>query len=238
MPALGRMKVAAVSHADVDAFHRKISARAPTHANRALACLSKMFSLSVRWGWRSDNPCKGVERNQESKRHRYLTGAELGRLTKELAELRDQGAANAVRLLLLTGARRGELLAAKWADFDLDAGIWTKPGSTTKQRTLHRVPLSAAACRLLAEMRATMASNGCSLPAACLTASTSTTPGMRCARPPTFPTSAYAIFATPTPACWRRRGCRCRSLVACSVIRPRRRRTGTHTCSMIRCARD
>ena len=154
LPALGRMKVAAVSHADVDAFHRKISARAPTHANRALACLSKMFSLSVRWGWRSDNPCKGVERNQESKRHRYLTGAELGRLTKELAELRDQGAANAVRLLLLTGARRGELLAAKWADFDLDAGIWTKPGSTTKQRTLHRVPLSAAACRLLAEMRA------------------------------------------------------------------------------------
>ena len=154
LPALGRMKVAAVSHADVDAFHRKISARAPTHANRVLACLSKMFSLSVRWGWRSDNPCKGVERNQESKRHRYLTGAELGRLTKALAELRDQGAANAVRLLLLTGARRGELLAAKWADFDLDAGIWTKPGSTTKQRTLHRVPLSAAACRLLAEMRA------------------------------------------------------------------------------------
>ena len=154
LPALGRMKVAAVSHADVDAFHRKISARAPTHANRALACFSKMFSLSVRWGWRGDNPCKGVERNQESKRHRYLTGAELARLTKALAELRDQGAANAVRLLLLTGARRGELLAAKWADFDLDAGIWTKPGSTTKQRTLHRVPLSAAACRLLAEMRA------------------------------------------------------------------------------------
>ena len=153
LPALGRMKVAAVSHADVDALHRKISARAPTHANRVLACLSKMFSLSVRWGWRSDNPCRGVERNQESKRHRYLTGAELGRLTKALAELRDQGAANAVRLLLLTGARRGELLAAKWADFDLDAGIWTKPASTTKQRTLHRVPLSAAACRLLTEMR-------------------------------------------------------------------------------------
>ena len=128
LPALGRMKVAAVTHADVDAFHRKISARAPTHANRVLACLSKMFSLSVRWGWRTDNPCKGVERNQESKRHRYLTGAELGRLTEALAELRDQGAANAVRLLLLTGARRGELLAAKWADFDLDAGIWTKPG--------------------------------------------------------------------------------------------------------------
>jgi integrase len=153
LPALGRMKVAGVNHTDVDALHRKISARAPTHANRVLACLSKMFSLSVRWGWRSDNPCKGVERNQESKRHRYLTGVELGWLTKALAELRDQGAANAVRLLLLTGARRGELLAAKWADIDLDAGIWVKPASTTKQRTSHRVPLSAAACRLLEQMR-------------------------------------------------------------------------------------
>jgi integrase len=153
LPALGRMKVAAVSHADVDAFHHRISARAPTHANRVLACLSKMFSLAVRWGWRIDNPCKGVERNQETKRHRYLSGAELARLTTALVELRDRGAANAVRLLLLTGARRGELLAARWADFDLDAGVWVKPGSTTKQKTTHRVPLSQAACRLLAEMR-------------------------------------------------------------------------------------
>lgn len=153
LPALSRMKVASVSHADVDAFHRRISARAPTHANRVLAALSKMFSLSIRWGWRTDNPCRGVERNQEHKRHRYLSGVELAQLTTALAELRDQQAANAVRLLLLTGARRGELLAARWSDIDLDAGIWTKPGATTKQRTAHRVPLSEAACRLLAEMK-------------------------------------------------------------------------------------
>jgi integrase len=153
LPALGRMKVAAVSHADIDAFHHRVSTRAPTHANRTLAVLSRMFSLAVRWGWRVDNPCRGIERNQEDKRHRYLSGAELARLSTALAKLPDQGAANAVRLLLLTGARRGELLAAKWCDIDLDAGVWTKPGATTKQRTEHRVPLSAAACQLLAEMR-------------------------------------------------------------------------------------
>jgi integrase len=153
LPAFGRMKVATVSHADVDAFHRRISERAPTHANRVLACLSKAFSLSVRWGWRADNPCRGVERNQEHKRVRYLSGTELERLTKALEELRDQGAANAVRLLLLTGCRRGELLAARWDDFDLEAGVWTKPGSTTKQKTTHHVPLSQAACQLLAGMR-------------------------------------------------------------------------------------
>jgi integrase len=95
---------------------------------------------------------KGVERNQEGKRQRYLTGAELARLTTALAELPDQGAANAIRLLLLTGARRGELLAAKWPDFDLKAGVWIKPGATTKQKTTHRVPLSKAAVALLKDM--------------------------------------------------------------------------------------
>lgn len=153
LPALGRAKVAAVSHSDIDAFHHKLSARAPTHANRVLAVLSKMFSLAVRWGWRTDNPCRGVERNQEEKRHRYLTAAELSRLSTALTKLPDQGAANAVRLLLLTGARRGELLAARWTDINMETGVWIKPGATTKQKTQHRVPLSEAACRLLAEMR-------------------------------------------------------------------------------------
>jgi integrase len=153
VPALGRMKVATVSYTDIDSLHRRISARAPTHANRVLALLSRMFSLAIRWGMRTDNPVKGVERNQEHKRHRYLTGAELARLTAALDELRDQGAANAIRLLLLTGARRGELLAAHWTDIDLDAGVWTKPGATTKQKTMHRVPLSQAACQLLAAMK-------------------------------------------------------------------------------------
>jgi len=154
LPALGRVKVAAVSHADIDGFHHRLSARAPTHANRTVAVLSRMFNLAIRWGWHTDNPCKGVERNQENKRHRYLSGAEISRLSAALAKLEDVSAANAVRLLLLTGARRGELLAAKWADVDLEAGVWAKPGATTKQKTEHRVPLSAAAAQLLTEMRA------------------------------------------------------------------------------------
>jgi integrase len=154
LPAFGKAKVAAVSHSDVDAFHHRLSARAPTHANRTLAVLSKMFSLAIRWGWRTDNPCKGIERNAEEKRHRYLSAAELTRLSAALAKLDDVSAANAVRLLLLTGARRGELLAAQWSDVDLEAGIWVKPAATTKQAALHRVPLSAAAVQLLTEMRA------------------------------------------------------------------------------------
>ena len=152
-PALGRMKVAAVTFADIDRLHREVSARAPTQANRILALLSRLFSMAIRWGLRTDNPTKHVERNQEHKRQRYLTGPELARVTAALAEMRDQGAANAIRLMLLTGARRGETLAARWRDIDLEAAVWTKPGASTKQKTEHRVPLSEAAVRLLAEMR-------------------------------------------------------------------------------------
>jgi integrase len=153
LPAFDKMKVAAVTHADADGFHHRLSARAPTDANRTIAVLSRMFNLAIRWGWRTDNPCHGVERNPEHKCTRYLTSAEIARMSQALAGLRDQSAANAVRLLLLTGARQGELLAARWVNIDLEAKVWAKPASTTKQATLHRVPLSEAACRLLAQMR-------------------------------------------------------------------------------------
>jgi len=152
-PAFGRMKVAAVSVADVDAWHRKMSTRAPIHANRALAALSRMFSLAIRWGLRPDNPCKGIERNQEHKRRRYLSAAELTRLIKALDAYSDQQSAEIIRLLLLTGARRGEALQARWHDINLETGVWSKPGATTKQRTEHRVPLNDAAQRLLLDLR-------------------------------------------------------------------------------------
>jgi integrase len=155
-PAMKSLKVAEVAFSDVDELHRKITRRGARYvANRTIAVLSKMFSLAVKWGWRPDgsNPAKGIERNQEEKRHRYLTGKELAALTVALVEHDDQQAANIVRLLLLTGARRGEVQSMRWADLDLEQGVWTKPAATTKQKTLHRVPLSAPARLLLVDLR-------------------------------------------------------------------------------------
>ena len=77
----------------------------------------------------------------------------MERLAAALSTLRNQRAANAIRLLLLTGARRMEVLAATWDQFDLEAGVWTKPAATTKTRRLHRVPLSAPALQLLATVK-------------------------------------------------------------------------------------
>jgi integrase len=147
-------KVIDVSFEDIDALHRKITkAGVPYAANRCVAMLSRMFSLAVRWRMRDSNPCKSIERNPERKRQRYLSGEELTRLTTALAAYADQDIANIFRLLLLTGARRGEVLAMRWADIDLREGIWTKPGATTKQKTDHTVPLAAPGRQLLAEIR-------------------------------------------------------------------------------------
>lgn len=160
LPALKHRKVAEVTHSEIDALHRKISKEglrgrpAPFRANRVVAVLSKMFSLAIRWGWRPDNPAKGVARNQEDKRERYLSRDELDGFIKALATHKDQQGANIVRLLLLTGARKSEVLAARWADLDLTAGVWTKPGATTKQKTVHRVPLSAPARQMLVDLKA------------------------------------------------------------------------------------
>ncbi|MBB3936546.1 tyrosine-type recombinase/integrase [Aureimonas phyllosphaerae] len=152
-PAFKHMKVSAVGFSEIESLHRKITKRGARYlANRTVAILSKMFALSIRWGWRTDNPAIGIERNQEDKRKRYLTGAELTNLTVALDECKDQQAADIVRMLLLTGARRGEVQAARWDQFDLEAGVWTKPAATTKQKADHRVPLSAPARQLLARL--------------------------------------------------------------------------------------
>ena len=158
LPAFGHKKVAELVFRDVDGLHRRITRRGTaTRANRTVALLSKMCSLAVRWRWRHDNPCKGIERNPESRRSRYLSADELTRLTEALNAYPDQGAANIVRLLLLTGARSGEVSGVRWANLDLETGVWTKPASTTKQKLEHRIPLSAPALELLVRLRAAAA---------------------------------------------------------------------------------
>jgi integrase len=158
LPAIGRLRLVDVKFDDTDGLHRKISRGhgerkpAPYRANRVAALLSKMFNLAVRWQWCTINPVRGLERNQENKRERYLVNGELERLTEALAKYEDQQAANIVRMLLLTGARRGEVFAMRWDNLNLTDGVWTKPASTTKQKKTHTLPLSAPARQLLAKL--------------------------------------------------------------------------------------
>ena len=155
LPRLGAMKVVAVSHSDIDAIHAEISANRPVRANRVVEVLRKAFNLAVRWGWRSDNPASGVHRNHEEKRARYLSPDEILKLSDALLAHPEKTSANAIRLLMLTGARRSEVLGARWDMFDLETGVWVKPSAHTKQREAHRVPLSAPAIGLLKEIKRT-----------------------------------------------------------------------------------
>lgn len=162
LPELGRTKkVASLRHTDVDQMHRGIGEHAPYRANRAVAVLSKMLSLATKWEWRSgDNPARGIERAPEQKRERFLSPREIAAMSEALNAHHETISANAIRLLLLTGARRGEVLSATWDQFDFNSGVWTKPYSGTKQKRDHRVPLSTPALKLLVNMQAEAAADG------------------------------------------------------------------------------
>jgi len=128
-----------------------MSERAPYRANRLAALLSKMLALAIRWQMRTDNPAQGIERNHEEKCECYLSPTELAALNAHW----NQQAADALRLLILTGVRKNEVLGARWEQFDLNAGIWTKPAAATKQAKPHRIPLSAPAVEVLRTIRGT-----------------------------------------------------------------------------------
>jgi integrase len=155
LPRFGKMKVAAITADDIDSLHHDITTvrRTPIRANRTVEVLRKAFNLAMRWNWREDNPASGVRKNPEEKRNRYLNRNEIAVLARAVQDHDESATANAIKLLMLTGARRGEVLGATWDMFDLENGVWTKPSAHTKQRRLHRVPLNSPALRLLKEMK-------------------------------------------------------------------------------------
>ena len=147
----GSLAVDQISSLDLQKIHASLK-ETPYKANKLRDLLSKMFNLAVQWDWRGDNPVRGVEKYREQKRYRWLDHEEIQRLWTVLEEYQDQSVANALRLLLLTGSRRNEVLHATWDQFNLEAGVWTKPAHTTKQKRMEHLPLPAEALDILKEM--------------------------------------------------------------------------------------
>ncbi|HVI88504.1 MAG TPA: tyrosine-type recombinase/integrase [Dongiaceae bacterium] len=153
-PAIGRLRLADITRHDIEKLHRKIGDRFPVAANRAVSVCSAIFAAAVRWGLITANPALQIERNAEHHRENYLRPDEIRKLSIALDESPAQDSADVVRLLLLTGARVGEVLKMRWDQLDMDAGVWTKPAATTKQNKLHRSPLSLPAIQLLKKREA------------------------------------------------------------------------------------
>lgn len=163
LPVIGDLKVPEVHAGDMEGLHLSITRRpAPITANKVLAVASKMFSLSLQpmagedrpWRDRAQgNPCQGVARNPEEGKERFFSQVELMAYSEALEAYGRSPAADALRLILLTGCRPSEALLARWKEFDDQPGLWAKPSAHTKQRKVHRAPLLPAALQLLDQMR-------------------------------------------------------------------------------------
>jgi integrase len=156
VPRFAGKKLDEIARGDVERMRDEITEKAPIRANRTLACLSAMLTFAVSRGKLEANVVRGVERNPEHPRETYLNEEQLVQLisTLDAERANDPDVVDAIEWALLTGCRRGEMLAARWCDVDLVRGVWTKPAHTVKSRHEHRVPLSEPAKVLLRDRRA------------------------------------------------------------------------------------
>lgn len=152
LPRFGHFPVASITKADIERLHHRLRPT-PYRANRALALWATMFKLAIEWGYRPDNPAQYVEKYAESKRDRWLSEEEMGRLKAALPRHRNVRGVQAITLILLTGSRKGEVLHATWDQFDFDRAVWRKPATLTKQNKVEHVPLNKPAIRLLRAIR-------------------------------------------------------------------------------------
>lgn len=137
LPRLGKLPLDTVTRSEVAALHHALRAT-PTTGNRVASLLSKIFNLAERWGLRPDgsNPCRHLERYRENVRRRFLSREETGRLGDALDSVVRDGSetrevAAAIRLLLLTGARVGEILSLRWEYVDTETRCLRLPDSKT-----------------------------------------------------------------------------------------------------------
>jgi len=152
LPRFGRHPVAAITRDDLERLHHSLRGT-PYRANRVRALLSVIFRLAIQWKMRSDNPALGLPPYPEERRDRWLRDDELKRLMAALGKYPNRSVADAIRLLILTGARKNEVLCADWLQFDLERSTWTKPSAHTKQKRIEHVPLNQPAVQLLNRMR-------------------------------------------------------------------------------------
>lgn len=151
VPALGSKRLDEITRQDVARFQHAQRDH-PAQANRALAVLSRVFSVAAKWGYAPEghNPCRGLERFKEEKRQRYLSLSEIARLGEVLRryEAFYPEPVLAVRLLLLTGCRLNEILSLRWEDVDSERRVLVLKDAKTGPR---QVVLSEPARQLLAE---------------------------------------------------------------------------------------
>lgn len=145
---LSRKKISQINRQIVASIHSDITlAGHPVVANRVLALVSSVYGWAVSAGLLEANPVKGIKRNKERSRDRFLQGDELPRFFQALGEETNETMRDYFLLSLLTGARRANMLAMCWADVNLERAEWRL--KTTKNETPQTVTLSPQAVEVL-----------------------------------------------------------------------------------------
>lgn len=150
LPAMGKTKVKNISNRDIAKLHQAMKAT-PYYANRMLAAASSFFNWCEACGYRgrASNPCQGVTKYKEQLRQSFMGEVEISLLGETVSKLEGEGkispqAAAAIRLLMFTGARVGEVLSLQWQHIDLERGVATLPDSKTGFKIL-QLPAPAVA---------------------------------------------------------------------------------------------
>ena len=155
LPALGKMPIAALGREHVAELQYRLR-KTPIAANDAVGALSRMLNRAEAWGLvpAGSNPCRFVTRYRTRRPERFLTEDEFRGLGAALDAVEAEGripvhAAAALRLLMLTGCRCGEVLGLRWEDVALERSEVSLRDSKTGPRV---VPLSPAAARVLTDL--------------------------------------------------------------------------------------
>ena len=143
LPALGRLPALAVGQAQATELHYALR-DTPVMANQVVDVLSRIFNAAEDWGLVAEgsNPCRFVVKYRERKRERFLTEGRsfrrLGRVLADAVTCRGVSAhaVVAIRLLMLTGCRRNEILTLRWDEVELAANELRLSDSKTGARTI------------------------------------------------------------------------------------------------------
>jgi integrase len=165
LPKLGRMPASDVTPSDVARLLDDVKVRAPTAANDLLRFIRRIFAFGVRRRFVPSNPAADFSPRldaggTERPRRRALSSDELVQLFEKIRATPNFGDNNllAIKLLLALCVRKGELLGARWSEFDLDGGthagaIWHLPGSRTKTGESLDIPLAPVVVEWLIALR-------------------------------------------------------------------------------------
>lgn len=146
---LGKKKLSVIDRKSIASIHSNITmAGHPTVANRVIALVSSIYGWALSAGvWEGNNPARGVKKNQEKSRDRFIQGDELPRFFKAVSEETNASMRDYFLLALLTGARKTNLLGMKWDDVNFERAEWRI--EETKNGTPQTVTLSPEAVEIL-----------------------------------------------------------------------------------------